>query len=132
MTDPFDSFANLISLKKVSRPVPPTPGVTVIQASAPPRPSYCCTLLVLVVSLNSVTTASSFLYHPQQSNTITMQGGDQQSYTRPPPSRGPTPVVNAGAPVYSIDFGAQAAGKRIATTKRRVRWYVHLVICDMM
>jgi hypothetical protein len=27
-------------------------------------------------------------------------------------------------PVYQIDFQAVAAGKRIATTKRRVRWCV--------
>lgn len=35
-----------------------------------------------------------------------------------PPRRG----VNPQSPVYAIDFGAQAAGKRIATTKRRIRW----------
>jgi len=28
----------------------------------------------------------------------------------------------ARSPVYAIDFSAQAAGKRIATTKRRIRW----------
>lgn len=27
-------------------------------------------------------------------------------------------------PVYQIDFTAAAAGKRVAATKRRVRWYV--------
>jgi hypothetical protein len=26
-------------------------------------------------------------------------------------------------PVYQIDFGASAAGKRVAATKRRIRWY---------
>lgn len=31
-------------------------------------------------------------------------------------SRGPT------TPVYQIDFSAVAAGKRVASTKRRVRW----------
>jgi hypothetical protein len=28
------------------------------------------------------------------------------------------------APPYQIDFTAIAAGKRIANTKRRIRWYV--------
>jgi hypothetical protein len=27
-------------------------------------------------------------------------------------------------PVYQIDFSAVAAGKRVAATKRRIRWYV--------
>eukprot|EP00429_Kryptoperidinium_foliaceum_P028964 CAMPEP_0176140826 /NCGR_PEP_ID=MMETSP0120_2-20121206/71598_1 /TAXON_ID=160619 /ORGANISM="Kryptoperidinium foliaceum, Strain CCMP 1326" /LENGTH=108 /DNA_ID=CAMNT_0017476929 /DNA_START=122 /DNA_END=444 /DNA_ORIENTATION=- len=26
------------------------------------------------------------------------------------------------APVYQIDFAAQAAGKRVASTKRKIRW----------
>ena len=35
--------------------------------------------------------------------------------------------VGSGAPavrstVYAVDFNSQAAGKRIATTKRRIRW----------
>lgn len=29
-------------------------------------------------------------------------------------------------PVYQIDFSAVAAGKRVAATKRRIRWYVGL------
>lgn len=31
-------------------------------------------------------------------------------------------------PVYQIDFSAVAAGKRVAATKRRIRWYVYLFI----
>jgi hypothetical protein len=27
-------------------------------------------------------------------------------------------------PVYQIDFSAVASGKRVAATKRRIRWYV--------
>jgi hypothetical protein len=30
--------------------------------------------------------------------------------------------------VYQIDFTAVASGKRIASTKRRVRWYVFSVL----
>jgi hypothetical protein len=26
-------------------------------------------------------------------------------------------------PVYQIDFAVMAAGKRVASTKRRIRWY---------
>jgi hypothetical protein len=29
-----------------------------------------------------------------------------------------------GFTVYQIDFSAVASGKRVATTKRKVRWYV--------
>ena len=32
-------------------------------------------------------------------------------------------------PVYQIDFSAVAAGKRVAATKRRIRWYVVLLFC---
>ena len=28
-------------------------------------------------------------------------------------------------PVYQIDFTSVASGKKLASTKRRVRWYVH-------
>mmetsp|Transcript_22343 Transcript_22343/g.33901 ORF Transcript_22343/g.33901 Transcript_22343/m.33901 type:complete len:232 (+) Transcript_22343:42-737(+) len=31
-------------------------------------------------------------------------------------------VLRAQSPVYVIDFSSQAAGKRVATSKRRVRW----------
>ena len=32
-------------------------------------------------------------------------------------------------PVYQIDFSAVAAGKRVAATKRRIRWYVSVSQC---
>ena len=31
-------------------------------------------------------------------------------------------------PVYQIDFTSVASGKKLASTKRRVRWYVHNLI----
>ena len=31
-------------------------------------------------------------------------------------------------PMYQIDFSAVAAGKRVAATKRRIRWYVLLLL----
>jgi hypothetical protein len=33
-------------------------------------------------------------------------------------------MANTRYPAYQIDFTAVAAGKRVAATKRRVRWYV--------
>eukprot|EP00548_Thalassiothrix_antarctica_P009775 CAMPEP_0194158864 /NCGR_PEP_ID=MMETSP0152-20130528/77514_1 /TAXON_ID=1049557 /ORGANISM="Thalassiothrix antarctica, Strain L6-D1" /LENGTH=627 /DNA_ID=CAMNT_0038868369 /DNA_START=90 /DNA_END=1973 /DNA_ORIENTATION=+ len=55
---------------------------------------------------------------------------DQNSYPAyegaPPSRRAPATSskakMRARSPVYAIDFSAQAAGKRIATTKRRIRW----------
>lgn len=32
-------------------------------------------------------------------------------------------------PVYQIDFSATAAGKRVASTKRKIRWYVWRMAC---
>jgi hypothetical protein len=55
-------------------------------------------------------------------------GGEHQSYPSydTPPAGGGGGgggrAFNPKASVYAIDFGAQAAGKRIATTKRRIRW----------
>ena len=37
---------------------------------------------------------------------------------QPPPPRQRGPIL------YQIDFTAIAAGKRVPTSKRRVRWYV--------
>lgn len=34
------------------------------------------------------------------------------------------PSRNMNTTVYQIDFSAVAAGKRLASTKRRIRWYV--------
>jgi hypothetical protein len=34
-------------------------------------------------------------------------------------------------PVYQIDFSAVASGKRVAATKRRIRWYVRARISSM-
>ena len=31
-------------------------------------------------------------------------------------------------PVYQIDFTSVASGKKLASTKRRIRWYVHKVL----
>ena len=50
----------------------------------------------------------------------------------PAPSAGSSgPVSPTGRafaqrfPVYQIDFTSVASGKKLASTKRRVRWYVH-------
>ena len=63
----------------------------------------------------------------------------------PPPSSsaaggGPAPSAGSGGPVsptgrafaqrfpvYQIDFTSVASGKKLASTKRRIRWYVHNV-----
>ena len=53
-------------------------------------------------------------------------GGQQQhqGYGPPPPGAGPPRggAADGTYPVYQIDFTAVASGKRIASTKRRVRW----------
>lgn len=39
---------------------------------------------------------------------------------------GPRPALRF--PVYQIDFSAVASGKRVAATKRRIRWYVKTTV----
>jgi hypothetical protein len=56
-----------------------------------------------------------------------MQSGTPQR-TNPQSGAGSSPIF------YQIDFTAVAAGKRIPTSKRRVRWYVIIVVapCSLM
>ena len=51
-------------------------------------------------------------------------GGYGGGYGGSSPPRVVSPK-KAQCPIYQIDFSAVASGKRIASTKRRVRWYVH-------